>query len=46
MQLYGLKQLHHAKGKEVKTSVGKLESNLKFVNYLPEHMVRIFPISA
>lgn len=46
MQLHRHKQLRHAKGKEVKTSVGKLESNLKLVNYLPEHVVRIFPISA
>lgn len=43
MQLQYLKQLHHAKGQEVKTSISKLEGNLNLVHYLPEHMERIFP---
>lgn len=46
MQLQHLKHLYHAKGQEVETSVGKLEGSLDLVSYLPEHMERIFPISA
>lgn len=46
MQLQHLKHLYHARGQEVKTFVGKLEGNLDLVSYLPEHMGRIFPISA
>lgn len=46
MQLQHLKHLYRAKGQVVKTFAGKFEGNLDFVNYLPEHTERIFPISA
>lgn len=46
MQLQHLKHLYHAKGREVKTLVGKLEGNLDLVSDLPDHMGNIFPISA